>query len=391
METSTATARMSREGSTLRVEVEFAGTSCFIEAEDCTDPVTHDFLALLCIFAAMRSGQGLHVAGPVSEALLRNLEEFQDIWSAWRPGVYHKVSVTADEEVAIEPTNDRRGIFAFSAGVDSAISLARHVGGQAGRASIDPVAAVLVHGFDIPLRKPKGFERARESALHMTKALDAPLRVVRTNWRETFCKEWEDEFATGLVACLSLYSAQANFIVLGADEDYGNLVFPWGSNPVSNPFLSGAMTVRSEAGGLTRTERVNVLAGFPEVAERLRVCWRTTDGDNCGVCEKCIRTKLNFMANGHEPMPFDRRPTEAEILGLTASNPVKLAYLREIKATAKSNGINEPWVKTLDKTIAKNARLLPLMHEVVNPAKKGLSRTPIGSVVRWARRMTDRE
>jgi len=225
----------------------------------------------------------------------------------------------------------------------------------------------------------------------MTKAFSTPLRVVRTNWRETVCKEWEDEFVTGLIACLSLYSADANFIVLGACEDYGSVILPWGSNPVSNPFLSGAMTVHCEAGGLTRTERVYALAGYPEVAKRLRVCWRTTDGDNCGECEKCIRTKLNFMASGHEPMPFDRRPTDAEIRGLSASNPVKLGFLREIRAAAKSNRISEPWVPALDETIAKNARWLPLMDKVVNPAKKSLSRTPLGSLIRWVRRSLDRD
>jgi len=391
MEINTATARIERAGSTLRVEVEFAGRTCFVEAEDCATSLTHDFVALLCIFIAMRSGCGLHIAGPVSESLLRNLEEFQSVWASWRPEVYSKVPLSADEEVDIVPANERRGIFAFSAGVDSAISLVRHAGGQVGRAGIEPIAAVLVHGFDIPLRKDKGFSVARENASHMTKALGTPLRVVRTDWRETFCEEWEDEFATGLIACLSLYSAEANFIVLGADEDYGNLVFPWGSNPITNPFLSGAMTVHSEAGGLTRTQRIGELAAFPEVARRLRVCWRTTDGENCGVCEKCIRTKLNFMANGHEPAPFHRRPTDKEILGIVASNPVKLAYLREIRATAKSNRIDEPWVDALDKTIAKNGRWLPVMHKFVHPAKKRLSRTPVGSMVRWVKRSLDRE
>lgn len=391
MQTNTATTRIKADGAALHVEVEFAGKTCFIEAQDCAAPLTHDFAAILCIFSAMRSGAPLHIAGPVSQTLLRNLEEFQSVWSAWRPDVYSKVAVSADEEVTLVPSNDRRGIFAFSAGVDSAISLVRHIGPNAGRAAIDPVAAVLVHGFDIPLRKEKGFAVARENAFHMTQALDTPLRGLRTNWRETFCHEWEDEFATGLIGCLSLYSTEANFIVLGADEDYGNLVFPWGSNPVSNPFLSGAMRVHSEAGGLTRTARVGELAAFPEVAKRLRVCWRTTDGENCGVCEKCIRTKLNFMANGHEPAPFDRRPTDAEIARITASNPVKLAFLREIRATAKANGIDEAWVKALDKTIAKNGRLLPVMHNVVNPAKKWLSRTPVGSIVRAAKRRRDRE
>jgi len=117
METSKVTTRKDRDVPNLRVEVEFEGETCFVEAEDCAPPQTHDFAALLFIFAAMRSGRGLHISGPVSKTLLRNLEEFQDIWSSWRPGAYSKVPLSADEEVSIEPVSGRRGIFAFSAGV----------------------------------------------------------------------------------------------------------------------------------------------------------------------------------------------------------------------------------------------------------------------------------
>src|SRR3546814_14001645 len=68
----------------------------------------------------------------------------------------------------------------------------------------------------------------------------------------------------------------------------------------------------------------------------------------------CIRTKLNFMACKQEPLCFDGRPTPMQILGLAARNPVQLAFLREILATARTNGVDEPWLTALALAVAKN-------------------------------------
>jgi hypothetical protein len=70
-------------------------------------------------------------------------------------------------------------------------------------------------------------------------------------------------------------------------------------------------------------------------------------GRNCGRCEKCIRTKLNFMAAGKAPVCFDRPPTLSEIVGLRVRNPVQLGYLTDILQTAINNGISDAWIKAL--------------------------------------------
>lgn len=321
----------------------------------------HDFAVAAALLIALRDGRPMHVEGPVTETLLRNLEEFQEAWAMWRPK-YRPVRITADQTLQTRPSPQRRGVFAVSGGVDGTFALLRHHSGHAGLRTARPVCAMMVHGFDIPLQKQQAFDRARRSVSEMTSALGLPLAVVRTNWREVAGRNWVMEYHVALSACLHQFQGIANVGVTGAGEDYAQMVVPWGSNPVTNHLLSGGgFQVHTEGLGFTRTERVRLICDYPEIAAKVRVCWEgPITGANCGRCEKCIRTYLNFLANKREPACFDNKLTPARILGLTVRNAVQIAFLKEIRSSARKNGVNEPWVTALTLAIAKNRALRPV-------------------------------
>lgn len=320
----------------------------------------HDFAVIAALFTAMREGRPIHIDGPVTATLLRNLEEFQEAWALWRSR-FQRVQITADQILPAQEPEHRRGVFAVSGGVDGTFALLRHHGGRAGLRTARPVCAMVVHGFDIPLSERLAFERAHRDIASVTSALGVPLAVVRTNLRELLCTDWNMEYHTALAACLFQFRGLANVAVSGACEDYGHLVLPWGSNPVTDPLLSGGgFDLHTEGGGFTRTQRVRMICDYPEVAAKLRVCWEgPITGGNCGHCEKCIRTKLNFMANGFEPLCFAERPTQLEILRLTTRNVAQLAMLRELLGSARNNGVTAPWTTALKVAIVKNRLALP--------------------------------
>lgn len=328
----------------------------------------YDFAALALIFPAMRLRQALHIDGPVSVELIRNLEDFQEAWAAWRRSRYSPVPVTASEirSAAVPVVAQRTGVFAFSGGVDGTFALLRHLNEKAGFRTILPVTAVLVHGFDIPLREVAAFQAAHEAAAAIMEHLRLPLCTLRTNWRKVACEDWEMEFGAGLAACLHQFTGAVSHGVLGADEDYAHLSLPWGSNPLTNTFLTGgSFEIRTEGSGMTRTQRVALICDTPEVAQRLRVCWEgPITGGNCGICEKCIRTKMNFLANGQDPLCFDRPPTPSEVLRVRARNPVQVAYLEDIKHVAEANGISAPWITALTIGLAKNRAMNSLRPAV---------------------------
>lgn len=78
-----------------------------------------------------------------------------------------------------------------------------------------------------------------------------------------------------------------------------------GSNPVTNLYL-GSDTFRFfvDGGEHSRTQRADMIKDWKAAVENLRVCWRNADkSKNCGKCEKCIRTKMNFFVTGCDNMP----------------------------------------------------------------------------------------
>ncbi len=98
----------------------------------------------------------------------------------------------------------------------------------------------------------------------------------------------------------------------------------WGSHWDSDPLWSSdRLRVIHDDASLERWDKVPSLADDPLFFEHLRVCWenRVPEG-NCGVCEKCVRTRVVFARYGvlergepafHTTLPLvaslDRLPT----------------------------------------------------------------------------------
>jgi hypothetical protein len=329
-----------------------------------------DFVVLSLIFMAMRTKRDLHIVGTVSKKLLANMEEFQRIWNKWRPNKYHIVNITCDDEREIYDINDDTAVVAYSGGVDANFSLAAHCSKMIGRRAKEIRAAALVHGFDIPLNNEELFDASASTAKEILSTFLVPLTVIKTNWRNVICNDWEMEFGAGLAACLFQFSGQASIGIVGSDEDYSSRDFIWGSNPISNPYLSGGnFFIETDGSGFTRTEKVGFIAKFESIKNNLRVCWegtdRTSNKKNCGHCEKCIRTKLNFYANGQEPgTSLSGKPTLNEILFINARNVVQIAYLQDILSVATARNDKGIWVKALKIAIFRSSLRL-FMRSVI--------------------------
>ena len=305
----------------------------------------YDFAAIAMIYIGMRSGRDVHIAGPVTRQCLRGLAEFQELWINWRLPGYSRVEITADTivdgQAGVSEVTDGTGIFAYSGGIDGACAFLRHAGDDLGVRKIKPAGVMLMHGFDIPVSDDAWFAKAEEDARQGLHEFDIPFCIVRTNWRDFHFGHWALEHGAGLFAALHQFSGAVGWGVIGANEDYRNIVIPWGTSALFNHFFSGGcFSIHTECSGMTRCERVEKVCEYPEVAKHIRVCWENkVAGLNCGKCEKCIRTKLNFMAVGYDPVCFDRPPTALEILGVKARERMKITYLHEILDEAKARNL----------------------------------------------------
>jgi hypothetical protein len=295
-----------------------------------------DFAAVALIPYAMSQRLDLHLEGPVHKSLLANLDEYQDAWSLWRPDLFGHVRLSAEEVIegtssAVTAGQLDTGIAAFSGGIDSTFLVATHASSSLGYRTVRPALAVMIHGFDVPVDDDAGFAVALEKGRAILKEFSIPLASVRTNWRQ-FSPDWEMTFVAGVAAVLHQFAGHARVGMVAADYRYGLEPMPWGSNSITNSLLgSDAFPIRSTGFGTPRTRKCAFIAQWEGIRHSIRVCWAGPDpGHNCTYCEKCVRTKLNFLAAGIGEIPALGPLRKSEVLRLRTHEPAQLTMLREI-------------------------------------------------------------
>lgn len=307
----------------------------------------------------------------MTKRCIDNAYELQEIWARWRYEKYTKIRITADSVTEGSPKSGS-AISAFSGGADASFTVQRHaierVPGTA-----DLQAVVFVHGFDIDAHDEDTFKKARERGECMLDGLGLQSFGLRTNLR-SLGQDWGDVFGLAVASCLALYQNTYHVGLIGSSEPYDELVLPWGSSPVTDHLYgTGLMDVRHDGAGFSRTEKIASLAQWDAAARYVRVCWQGASLDeNCGKCEKCIRTYLNFLAAGvDDPQCFDRLPSRTEVRGLRAQNHAQLNELQSIIRFAEARSIKGAWIA--DAKIAMRLSMIRLGLTDIPGVKKSVS------------------
>jgi hypothetical protein len=265
-----------------------------------------DSYLLAALLPAMQLKADITVYGSVSSELLANLTELQYVWQKWCPEQYFLIDIKVDHIRKNECRVDG-AVCAFSGGADAQFTAYRHATGQAGYSRQALRAGVLVHGFDIPLSDTKGFAGAERRASEALDDLGLSLLTVRSNIRELWGINWEHHCGAALASVLCGLSRYVGAGLIGSGEPYDKLFVPWGSHPMTDPLLStGIFKIIHDGAGFSRSEKITAISEWEVGINNLRVCWAGGKHDrNCGVCEKCVRTRLNFiLADVINPLCF---------------------------------------------------------------------------------------
>ncbi|PWJ18118.1 hypothetical protein [Jannaschia seohaensis] len=321
---------------------------------------TADWALLSVLFNAMLYKRDIFIKAPISRQLVHNLDEFQRAFNMWAPQLT-VVDIRADQELDIVPKHStNEAVMTFSGGVDASFAAYRQIFKKPGYRHRDLKVAILAHGFDFSLGKQEPFDVARAAAEQMLEGTGVEVAVVRTNVR-TIMKNWELAHGLALAACLHLFSQRYQHGLIAGDEPYTNLQFPWGSTPLTNHLLSNSnFSIETDGSAYTRTTKVMHLSSWKAAVNNVRVCWEgPKTGRNCGKCEKCIRTILNFRACGLSlPSAFPCDVTDEQISLIKVRNNIQRDYLEDILRVARERYGDVRWVQLLNDVIVKyNARV----------------------------------
>ena len=267
---------------------------------------TGDVWATLFLFKMMEYGGEFHLCGSISASLLQGIDRFVHAWTKLSPEHCRPIRLLADD---IEDDNQRPllrpALACFSGGLDACFTAYRHRKGLAGPQNQQLEACLLIRGADIRLDREKEWLGAESSARCLVEDLGIPhFYTVETNFREMHCPYGQAYF-TMLAACMRLFGRKYGHLMLGSDDPVHWFIYPWGNNPVTNHMLSShGCEIITDGVEFTRTEKAAVVAQWPLALKMMRCCYSGPDlSCNCGHCDKCRRTRLNFMAVGVNDLP----------------------------------------------------------------------------------------
>ncbi|MDH3347171.1 MAG: hypothetical protein OEM02_03595 [Desulfobulbaceae bacterium] len=307
---------------------------------------------LLAVFMdALKEGRRIVVHGSVSGALLSNLVEYQSVWHKWLPDIYRVVDIQVDRvREGVCPAAG--AISAFSGGVDATFTVWRHSQKKWSYRSQDIKLSAFVHGFDIPLTNGDAFASAFARARETLRDLNIELFPIATNCKEISCVSWEHYFVSALVSVLINFKRVAGVCLIGSGGDYNGFVIPLGSSPMTDYLLgSEEFIVMHDGASHNRTEKVKEISEWRKGVDNLRVCWEGELKDrNCGKCEKCLRTKLNFLASGGA-VPDCLAGGDMAFSTIRLKNTSQYKELKSICHEARKNGVQGAWLAEVEKVL----------------------------------------
>ncbi|WP_209122918.1 hypothetical protein [Alkalihalobacillus sp. BA299] len=203
----------------------------------------------------------------------------------------------------------------FSGGVDS---LAAYIQKKHKK----PVL-LTVWGADIKFDNELGWRPVIDEIQQFANSVNTKVSTIKSNFKEILnysnlsisFKEhvgghWWPQVQHGL-ALIGLsapytYEKEISNLYFAATHN-PSIVIPFGSHPEidSNIKWGSKRYITIHQGyELTRYEKIALIGDYIKSGNgdlKLRVCWQSSDGKNCSVCEKCSRTILSMIVNGISP------------------------------------------------------------------------------------------
>lgn len=254
--------------------------------------------------------------GEIDADFYESIPEFKKGYVDMFPDAVFAGRVEAEKITRSAPDTAGKSALFYSGGLDSSCTLARHYD--------EHPYLLSIWGSDIPADNPEGWKRLYGTISEDIKALGLNSIVIRSAFRKVIHEgELGREFSPVLkgdswwhgaqhgIAIIS-HAAPCDY-VLGVTRQYiaathsPEYTIQCASDPTIDNYVrfSGCQVYHDAY--ITRQEKVRELVKFSHernINIHLHVCWQTTDGGNCQMCEKCCRTIMGILAEGEDPNKF---------------------------------------------------------------------------------------
>jgi hypothetical protein len=296
---------------------------------DCTVSPRGDAFLVMALLPAMVMGESVEVesSAPVSPKLLASLDVIQNIFCTWDDR-FHKISVHAAAAPPDAP-EDATGSF-FSAGIDAGYTYFHN--------SSEITHLIFLRGHEIPFQDEAVFSEVERNCRAFALRDGKQLVWVETNRQKLNVQlellfpssgvrgdggYWDllasQGMAQGSILAATALALRLKRVYVPSSHTYQELI-PYPSHPLLDPLWSTESTEFIHDGAeLRRSEKLARIAADPGLMQMLRVC-REGGAYNCGVCGKCVRTRIALR-----------------LLGLSAPTLPPLDSLRPVRMVSVEN------------------------------------------------------
>lgn len=322
---------------------------------------THAY-AISVIHQAMAVGRDMEIEGPATTGLLQNLDAYQRVWSTWLPARFRRVEIRSESIVDDEPYRPAKGaLLAFSGGVDSCYT-ARSLGHEVR-------ALVTIEGLDVALDDAPRFAGVLSRVRAIARTLELPTFVAATNWQAVAPgRPGYVGYLAPTIAIPILMSRPYGRLVIPSDCPFDRLIFPYESNPLTEPMLGRpGFPTHAYGGWARRIDKVEALTSWPAALLHLRPCDKTTSsGAACGACRKCVQTAMLFLGLG-QPVPpaLGGRAPSIESIESLVMTPYAAMAISDAVDSARTRGVDGPWIYAAERRLAefgRDASAIPQIH-----------------------------
>lgn len=207
----------------------------------------------------------------------------------------------------------------FSGGVDATNTLIAHVDER-------PIMITL-WGADMPVDNLEGWQAIYNQVANASRVFDLELQIVKTSCksvlniaalnvmveRKEFGNNWYEHFHHGIaffghVSPIAYkMGLKTIYIASSYSPEYVGK-YTCGSDPTIDNFTRFVdASIVHDSYAVNRQEKIKNICDYRKksgIASPLRVCWRSKEGVNCCVCEKCCRTMLGIMVEDENPADY---------------------------------------------------------------------------------------
>jgi len=311
-----------------------AGTRSFFLKAANHRPATSDWALYGQAIISMSKNIEIDVRQPVTHEAFAAFEQLKRVTDTLSfPGVaplrlnFHKV--VASPARPAKPKGKR--LLCMSGGVDSTAAAIR--GLDDGSYS----HGMLIAGADYPSAEHPGFMELRPRVRRIAENLGIGLLEVETDIRRMGMNY---EMLHGFMLAMCLHFFDASFTGAGIATDttpYQDFIsHPWGTSSTLTPFLGTALfPIEPLMGDLDRVQKSGMVALHPGgLLKDISICYEDiSTGGNCGVCGKCVRTRLAFACHGIDARGIFVKapPLEQALAGVPVSPQPAIARLQHIR------------------------------------------------------------